>query len=257
MYDNITFEIVKEGIGLLKIEREKAMNILSLETVKELRKFLDEDLPEEIRVLIITGSGSKAFVAGADINQMRNMDREEFHNYCRISHGNFNRLQDLKIPVIAAINGYALGGGCELAVACDIRIASDKAKIGFPETKLGIFPCWGGSQRASRLVGSGRLKELIFTGEMIDAEEALKIGLVDRVVKQDELIDEVMKIAEKISSNSSLAISYAKESINQGSEMDITSALVMEMEMGVDCFDSEDRVEGMSAFLEKREPVFK
>lgn len=257
MYENIAYEQIRDGIGLLKIDREKVMNIMSLETVTELKKFIDEQLPnEDVRVLIITGAGSKAFVAGADIKQMREMSREEFQNYCGISHSNFNKIQNLKIPVIAAIKGYALGGGCELAVACDIRIASDNVKIGFPETKLGLFPCWGGSQRSSRLMGLGKVKELIFSGEMISAEEALRIGLVDRVVKQDELMDEVLNISEKIAQNSPLAISYAKEVINRGSEMELPASLEMELKMGVECFDSEDRLEGMTAFLEKRNAEF-
>ncbi|NIT13728.1 MAG: hypothetical protein GTN99_05665, partial [Candidatus Dadabacteria bacterium] len=231
---------------------------LSLETVTELKEFIENKLPDEdIRVLIITGAGKKAFVAGADISQMKEMSREQFHNYCAISHSNFNSLQEINIPVIAAINGYALGGGCELAVACDIRIASDNVKIGFPETTLGLFPCWGGSQRALRLLGTGKAKELIFTGGMISAEEALNIGLVNKVVKQDDLMDEVLGIAEKISTNGPLALGYAKEMINRGQDMELTKSLELELEMGVECFDSFDRVEGMTAFLEKRKAKFK
>jgi len=257
MFKNLKYEEIKNSIGLLTINREKAMNVLNLETVTELREFLENKLPEEdIKALIITGAGSKAFIAGADIKQMREMDRKEFENYSKISHGNFNTLQNLKIPVIAAINGYALGGGCELAIACDIRIASVNSKIGFPETKLGLFPCWGGSQRGSRLMSIGKLKELIFTGDMISADEALIIGLVDRVVKRDELMDKVLDMAEKIASNSPLAIRYAKAAINRGSETELSEALDMELNMGLDCFDSEDRIEGMSAFLEKREADF-
>ena len=258
MYENIAFEQVEKGIGLLKINREKVLNVMSLETVTELKKFIDEDLPNEnLNVLIVTGAGSKAFVAGADIKQMSEMSKAEFENYCNISHNNFDSLQALQIPVIAAVNGYALGGGCELAVACDIRIASENAKIGFPETKLGLFPCWGGSQRSSRLMSLGKVKELIFTGEMIGANEALEIGLVDKVVKQDELMGEVLSIAQKINQNSPLAVSYAKKVINNGSEMELVDSLKMELKMGVECFDSYDREEGMNAFLEKRPAEFK
>lgn len=257
MYENISFEIIKEGIGLLKINRENVLNVMSLETVKEIENFIENGLQnEDIRVLIITGSGSKAFVAGADIKQMKEMSRTEFRDYCEISHKNFNNLQNLKIPVIAAINGYALGGGCELAVACDIRIASENAKLGFPEVKLGLFPCWGGTQRSSRLIGLGKVKELIFTGEMIDSYEAYRIGLVDKVTKQEELMDEVIAMAEKISSNSPIAIGFAKEVINSGSETELKESLRLELNQGVECFDSKDRVEGMSAFLEKREADF-
>ncbi|MGH7885487.1 MAG: enoyl-CoA hydratase/isomerase family protein [Thermodesulfobacteriota bacterium] len=257
MYENISFEIVKQGIGLLKINREKVLNVMSLETVREIKSFIEKQLPNEnINVLIITGAGSKAFVAGADIKQMKEMSKSEFRDYCEISHANFSGLQNLKIPVIAAVNGYALGGGCELAVACDIRVASENAKLGFPETKLGLFPCWGGSQRSSRLMGLGKVKELIFTGEMIDAEESLRIGLVDKVVKQENLMEEVLSMAEKICSNSPLAIGLAKEAINRGSEMELNDSLELELNLGVNCFDSADRVEGMSAFLEKRGAKF-
>jgi len=258
MFEHISYEEIKDRIGLLKINREKALNALSLQTVSELNDFINEQLPgEDLRVLIITGSGSKAFVAGADIKQMKEMSKEEFHNYCNISHDNFNKMQNLKIPVIAAVNGYALGGGCELALACDIRIASDNVKIGFPETKLGLFPCWGGIQRSLKLMSISKVKELIFTGDMISAEEAFKIGLVDKVVKQDELMDEVLSMAEKISKNSPLAIGYAKQAINKGQEMDHSSSLEYELKMGVECFDSHDRLEGMSAHLEKRTAEFK
>lgn len=254
---NIRYEKINNGIGLLTINREKVMNILSLDTVEELKQFLDEKLQSwDIKVLIITGAGKKAFVAGADIKQMKEMDRQQFRDYCDISHHNFNKLQETNIPVIAAINGYALGGGCELALACDIRIASDNAKLGFPETKLGIFPCWGGSQRASRILGEGRAKELIFTGNMITAEKALRAGLVDRVVNQDQLMDSVFETAESISANSRLAIGYAKKVINKGTQMELSKALEMELELGAECFDSADRVEGMSAFLEKRSARF-
>ncbi|NIP39636.1 MAG: hypothetical protein GWO07_15185 [Candidatus Dadabacteria bacterium] len=258
MPQNIVYEEIRPKIGLLTINREKTLNTLSLETVTELKEFIDSKLPnEDIRVLIITGAGKKAFVAGADISQMKAMSRDEFNDYCQISHGNFNNLQTLKIPVIAAINGYALGGGSELALACDIRISSDNAKLGFPETKLGLFPCWGGTQRALRLLGIGKAKELIFTGEMISAEQASEIGMVDKVVKQDDLMDEVTGIAEKIANNSPLAISYAKEMINKGQDMELTKALELELQEGVKCFDSYDREKGMSAFLEKRTAEFK
>jgi enoyl-CoA hydratase len=258
MFENILYEEAGSRIGLLKINREKALNTLSLETVIELKEFIENHLPDkDIRVLIITGSGTKAFVAGADISQMKEMSKVEFNDYCNISHGNFNNLQKLKIPVIAAINGYALGGGSELALACDIRIASDNAKLGFPETNLGLFPCWGGSQRAPRLLGSGKAKELIFTAEMISAEKALEIGMVDKIVKQDELMDEVIGIAEKIANNSPLAVKYAKKAINMAQETSLSDSLESELIMGVECFDSYDRAEGMTAFMEKRAANFK
>ena len=258
MYEYLLFEVDDNSIGTLTINKERAMNTLSLETIKELKQFTESELlGSNLKVLIITGAGRKAFVAGADIGQMKEMTREQFEEYCNLGHDTFNALQQAPFPVIAAVNGYALGGGCELAVACDIRIASDNAKVGFPETKLGLFPCWGGSQRVTRLMGIGKAKELIFTGEMITAENALEIGLVDKVVPKDELMAEVGKIAQMIASNSPLAVKFAKDVINKGSEMDLPDALSFELKNGLECFDSDDRLEGMSAFMEKRTADFK
>lgn len=258
MYEYLLFEVDENHIGILTINKESALNTLSLETITELKQFTENELINSgLKVLIVTGAGRKAFVAGADISQMRAMTKKEFQNYCNLGHSAFNALQEAPFPVIAAINGYALGGGCELSVACDIRIASENAKIGFPETKLGLFPCWGGSQRVTRLIRIGKAKELIFTGKMISAQEALEIGLVDKVVAKEELIEEVRKIAGQIAANSPLAIRFAKKVINKGSEMKLPDALSFELENGLECFDSEDRVEGMSAFLEKRTANFK
>lgn len=257
MYKDLLFEKRDSGVGILTINKPKSMNVLSYETVAELEKFTGDQMQsEDLKALIVTGSGKKAFVAGADIGQMREMHRDEFENYCRAAHGIFNALQQAPFPVIAAVNGYALGGGCEFAVACDIRIASDNAKVGFPETKLGLFPCWGGSQRITRITGIGKAKELIFTGKMITAEEALEIGLVDKVVKQEQLLDEALNMAEQIASNAPLAVGLAKKVINKGSDMDISQGLEYELKNGIECFSSKDRVEGMSAFLEKREADF-
>lgn len=258
MYEFLLFEMDKNGVGRLTINKERAMNTLSLETIMELKQFTENELINSgLKVLIITGAGSKAFVAGADIGQMKEMTKSEFEGYCNLGHDAFNALQQAPFPVIAAVNGYALGGGCELAVACDIRIASENARIGFPETKLGLFPCWGGSQRVTRLMGIGKAKELIFTGEMITAGEALEIGLVDKVVSKETLMDEANKIAGKIAANSPLAVGFAKKVINRGSEMELPEALSYELENGLECFDSDDRVEGMSAFIEKRTADFK
>ncbi len=258
MYEHLLFEVDENSIGTLTINKERAMNTLSLETLTELHQFTQNELLNSgLKVLIVTGAGGKAFVAGADIGQMREMNREEFENYCNLGHSTFNALQEAPFPVIAAVNGYALGGGCELAVACDIRIASEKVKIGFPETKLGLFPCWGGSQRTTRLMGIGKAKELIFTGVMIGAQEALEIGLVDKVVKKEELMDEAKKTASLIAANSPFAVGLAKKVINTGSEMELPEALSYELQNGLECFDSQDRLEGMSAFLEKRTANFK
>lgn len=258
MYEHLLFETGDNGIATLTINKERTMNTLSLETLTEFNNFTANELVNSgLKALIITGAGRKAFVAGADIAQMKEMSRDDFKHYSKLGHDTFNALQMAPFPVIAAVNGYALGGGCELAVACDMRIASETAKIGFPETKLGLFPCWGGSQRITRLTGLGKAKELIFTGEMISAESALQIGLVDKVVPKDELLDEANRIAGLIASNSPLAVSIAKNVINRGSEMELPEALTFELENGLECFDSGDRLEGMTAFLEKRTAEFK
>jgi len=258
MYEYLLFEVDENGIGTLTINKERAMNTLSLETIIELKQFTENELVNaDLKVLIITGAGGKAFVAGADIAQMKEMTKDEFEGYCNLGHSAFDSMQQAPFPVIAAVNGYALGGGCELAVACDMRIASENAKIGFPETKLGLFPCWGGSQRITRLMGIGRAKELIFTGAMISAQEALEIGLVDKVVAKEDLMNEANKIAGLIAANSPLAVSFAKKVINRGSEMQLPDALAYELQNGLECFDSEDRLEGMTAFMEKRTANFK
>lgn len=253
----ITFNIASDNIGILTVNREKDLNVLNRDTIHEFWDLIYNQLPKEnIRALIITGAGNKAFVAGADIRQMSSMHSEDFKSYCNSAHNVFNTLQSLDIPVIAAINGYALGGGCELICACDIRIASENAKIGFPEVKLGIFPCWGGSQRATRLIGMGRAKQLIFTGDLISAHEAYEIGLVQKVVDQNDLMNTALSVAQTIAKNSPSAITYAKRSINQGIEMALPVALRNEIMLGIESFNTDDRVEGMNAFLEKRSPVF-
>ena len=255
---NIKYEMYSDNIGVITINREKSLNVLNLQTIQELWEFIYSDLPDkEINVLVITGAGNKAFVAGADIKEMSTMNESEFKQYCDTAHNVFNTLQSLDIPVIAAVNGYALGGGCELICACDIRIASDNAKVGFPEVKLGIFPCWGGSQRAARLIGMGKAKELIFSGEVISAHEGYNMGLIQKVVNQDELMNAVLELSKSISTNSSLAIKYAKRSINEGMEQSLHVALRKEINLGLEAFNSADRLEGMNAFLEKRTPNFK
>ena len=258
MYEDLLFERTESGVGVLTINKPKSMNVLNGDTIGQLKGFVTEKLPaENLKVLVLTGAGSKAFVAGADVRQMSKMTTDEFKDYCALGRGAFDYLEQASFAVIAAINGYALGGGLELALGCDIRIASENARLGFPETKLGLFPCWGGTQRSTRLIGPGKTKKLIFTGEMITASEALSLGLVDKVVEQEELMAEVMKTAEQIAHNSPLAVNYAKKAINRGSETGLSEGLAYEMEVGFQCFDSYDRVEGMSAFVEKRTAEFK
>ncbi|MCY4262187.1 MAG: enoyl-CoA hydratase-related protein [Candidatus Dadabacteria bacterium] len=258
MYEDLLFESRDSGVGLLTINKKRDMNVLNVDTLSHLKEFVTEKLPaENLKVLIVIGAGTKAFVAGADVRQMSRMTTDEFRDYCALGRVAFDYLEQASFAVIAAINGYALGGGLELALSCDIRIASEKARVGFPETKLGLFPCWGGTQRSTRLIGPGKTKKLVFTGEMVTASEALSLGLVDKVVEQGELMDEVMKIAEQIAHNSPLAVNYAKKAINRGSETGLSEGLAYEMDAGFQCFDSYDRVEGMSAFVEKRTAEFK
>lgn len=257
-YEFIEYEKDNNGIGTLNINRPSALNALNWDTLKDLGSFIENDFPnEDLRVLIITGSGGKAFVAGADIAQMSGMSLEQFKEYTDYAHHIFNLIENSPCPSIAAVNGYALGGGCELALACDIRVASEKAKLGFPEVKLGIFPGWGGSQRITRISGNGKAKELIYTGEMISAEEALRIGLVERVVPHEVIMKEAKKLALLIANRAPLAVSAAKKAINQGSEIVLDKALDLEKELIFSCFETDDRVEGMKAFLEKRDPEFK
>jgi enoyl-CoA hydratase len=257
-FEFIIYEREPSDIGVLTINRPRVLNALNWQTLRELRTFLEDILPREnLKALIITGAGDKAFVAGADIAEMNEMKDSEFQDYVDLAHKVYNLIESDPSPCIAAINGYALGGGCELALACDIRIASDRAKLGFPEVKLGIFPGWGGTQRATRILGLGRTKELVFTGEMIDAGEALRIGLVERVVPHEKLMEEARGLANTIAKRGPRAVRMAKTAINAGSEMDLQKALLLEKTLVSLCFDSEDRVEGMKAFLQKREPSFK
>jgi enoyl-CoA hydratase len=184
------------------------------------------------------------------------MKERDFQDYVDYAHRVYELIENEPCPSIAAINGYALGGGCELALACDIRIASEKARLGFPEVKIGIFPGWGGTQRVTRVLGLGKTKELVFTGEMVNAEEALRIGLVERVVPHSEIMNEAKKLAGEIAKRGPIAVRLSKTAINAGSEMDLQKALLLEKTLVSLCFDSQDRIEGMKAFLEKREPLF-
>jgi len=249
---------VKDNIALVTINRPKSLNALNPETLEELYACLKElaDNAELVGV-IITGAGEKAFVAGADISVMQGYDALEGREMGRLGHRVMDAITALEKPVIAAVNGFALGGGCELALACDIRICSDNAKFGQPEVNLGVIPGFGGTQRLPRLVGSGHALELLLTGDMIGAEEACRIGLVNRVVAQDQLIDECMTVMQKISSKGPIAVKLCKEVVRSGMEMDIARACRYEADLFGVCFASEDQKEGMQAFLEKRKPVFK
>ena len=256
-FDNLLVE-QKGRVALLTINRPKSLNALNGETLQELgQAFSTLEQEEEIKVIILTGAGDKAFVAGGDISVMAKATPLLARELALQAQHLFNRIETCSKPVIAAINGYALGGGCELAMACDIRLASDNAKIGQPEINLGIIPGWAGTQRLPRLVGKGRAKELIFTGDMLSAVEACSMGLVNRVFPQTELLQAALQMAEKVATKGGIALRLAKEAIDNGMEMDTTRAGDYEADLFALCFATEDQKEGMGAFLEKRQAVFK
>lgn len=255
--NNVIFE--KEGnIGVLTINRPKALNALNSETLKDLDSAIDYiEKQDDIYVVILKGAGDKAFVAGADIAEMKDLNEEEGKRFGFLGNRVFRRLEKLDKPTIAAINGFALGGGCEISMACDIRIATNKAKFAQPEVGLGITPGFGGTQRLSRIVGLGKAKELIYTGDMIKADEAYRIGLVNKVVEVDSLMEEAMALAKKIANNAPIAVKLCKDAINRGMQVDIDSAINIEAEDFGKCFATEDQKEGMNAFLERRDKNFK
>ncbi|MBF4695583.1 enoyl-CoA hydratase-related protein [Fusibacter ferrireducens] len=256
VFDTLSFEMVNK-IGILTINKPESLNALNTKVLKELSIAVDRVKErEDVDVLIITGAG-KAFVAGADITEMKDMNAQEGRAFGTFGMHVFRKIELLEKPVIAVINGFALGGGCELAMCCDIRIASEKAKFGQPEVGLGITPGFAGTQRLTRLVGMGRAKELIFTAEIITAEQALNIGLVNSVVSSEALMRTALAMANKISANAQLAVRYAKSAINRGSESDIETAMVIEQDLFGLCFATQDQKEGMTAFIEKRVPDFK
>ncbi|HYF84073.1 MAG TPA: enoyl-CoA hydratase-related protein [Clostridia bacterium] len=255
-YNNILYK-VEENIAFITLNRPKALNALNTETLDDLGwAVLRAGKEKEVKAVIITGEG-RAFVAGADIAEMRGLTIQEGRDMTILGQEVFNRIENLDKPVIAAVNGFALGGGCELAMACDIRVASDKAKFGQPEVNLGIIPGFGGTQRLPRLVGKGAAKYLIFTGEMISAEEAFRLGLVDKVVPGEELLSTAVSIAKVIMSKAPVAIKMAKHAIKNGMNVDLKSGIAYEAEAYTTSFGTEDRIEGMSAFVEKRSAEFK
>lgn len=249
---------IEDNIITVTINRPKALNALNPETIMELGKCVDMiEQNADIKVVIITGEGAKSFVAGADIKAMSTMNPVEGRNWGMVAQNVFTHIENLPQPVIAAVNGYALGGGCELACACDFRYASDNAKFGQPEVGLGVTPGFGGTQRLPRVVGRGYGKELIYTANMIDAQEAYRIGLVNKVVPQEQLMEEVMKTAKTIASKGTIAVNLSKAAINRGINCDVITGIAYEAEVFGLCFATEDQKEGMKAFIEKRKAAFK
>jgi enoyl-CoA hydratase len=245
-----------EAVAVLTVDRQDALNALDVETLTDLRDRLrDFAADDDVRVVILTAAGEKAFVAGADIKYMRGLDVDEAKAWGALGHETGRLLETMAKPTIAAVNGFALGGGCELALACDIRYAASGAKLGQPEVNLGIIPGWGGTQRLARVCGLGIAKELIFTGRIVDAEEALRIGLVNAV--HDPVLDKAHETAALLASKSPIALRVMKELANRALGGDHAANLEAEGETFGELFSSDDAKEGMTAFVEKREPVFK
>lgn len=244
-------------VAILAINRPNALNALNRSVLLELEAALDDlEKNQEIYVIVMTGEG-KAFVAGADIEEMKDMTPAEAKKFAELGSRVFKKIETIDKPVIAAVNGYALGGGCELAMACDIIIAGEKAKFGQPEVGLGITPGFGGTQRLPRIVGTKIAKELLFTGEIIGAEEAERIGLVNKVVPQQMSLQTAIEMGKSIASKGQIAVRNCKSAVNRGIETDIDSGVVIENQLFASCFENSDQKEGMTAFIEKRKANFK
>lgn len=256
-YENILFQL-EDRVGIVTMNRPKALNALNPKTLEELGNLLEHVREEgDTHVLVLTGAGEKAFVAGADISEFPRMNPLQARFFAEKGQEVFFMLEQLPIPVIACVNGFALGGGCELAMSCDFIYASDRARFGQPEVNLGLIPGFGGTQRLARLIGRARAKELCMTGEMIDAEQARALGLVARVFPADMLMAETMKVARSLSLKSMGVLRSLKRVIDRGMDMDLRNGCALEAEAFGACFAGEDSREGVSAFLEKRQPRFK
>jgi enoyl-CoA hydratase len=255
--ENVKLE-KKNQIAYVTIDRPKVLNALNMATMEELQEvFTDLAADTAIRVVILTGGGEKSFVAGADINELQKNNAVEAKAYTHRGQAVLDLIENLGKPVIACINGFALGGGCEIAMACTMRLASEKAKLGQPEVKLGIIPGYGGTQRLPRLVGTGLAMQILLTGEMISAQEAHRIGLVNEVLPAEKLIPRAEEIAAKIIANAPLAIQYCMEAVNQGLNMTLQEGLFLEATLFSVCCATEDKNEGTTAFLEKRAANFR
>jgi enoyl-CoA hydratase len=256
-YKNIIFKI-EEQIATITFNRPEVLNALNEASLKELSHAIDNVAEDgDIRVLILTGAGDKSFVAGADIREFLKFNALKAKLFSEMGHGLVNKLQEMPIPVIAAVNGFALGGGCEVVIACDFIYASENAMFGLPEINLGIIPGFGGTQRLPRLIGKNRAKEMIFTGKMIPATEAQAMGLVNKVCAQDELMDEVLNVAKIIISKGKVSLRAAKQAINTGMDVDLKTGCRIEIDAFAICQASPDAKEGTQAFLEKRGADFK
>jgi enoyl-CoA hydratase len=246
-----------EGVAWIRIDRPESLNSLNIDVMRELdQAFRHAEKDPNIKVTVLTGEGDKAFVSGGDIKNMDAQTAVQLLNEQVEGQEIIRHIEESTKPVIAAINGYAFGGGTELALACDIRIASQKAKFGLPEITLGIMPGYGGTQRLPRLVGPSKAKELMMTGDFISAEEALAVGMVNKVVPHEQLQSEVMKFAKKLCERPPIALQMIKEAVNYGMQMDLTSAIRMEARIFNILFNTEDKAEGLRAFIEKRKPTF-
>jgi enoyl-CoA hydratase len=255
-YENLILE--REGnIATIKINRPQALNALNEQTLRDLMHAVDElEMDKAISVVVLTGEG-KAFIAGADIKHMVSLTPLQAKLFAEYGHNLLNKIEASRLPFIAAVNGYALGGGCEVMMACDIAIASTKAKLGQPEINLGISPGFGGTQRLTRHVGRMRAKELLLTGDNISAQEAFELGLVNKVVEPEQLMEETMKLAQKIAAKSNVQISFIKALVNKGADVDLATANYLEISYFSSSFSTHDQKEGMNAFIEKRKPEFK
>lgn len=254
--DYILYE-QKGQTGIITINREKALNALNSQVLDELNTTLDAVNLDEVRCLILTGAGTKSFVAGADIGEMSTLTKAEGEAFGKKGNDVFRKIETFPIPVIAAVNGFALGGGCEISMSCDIRICSDNAVFGQPEAGLGITPGFGGTQRLARLVGAGMAKQMIYTARNIKADEAYRIGMVNAVYTQEELLPAAEKMAAGIAKNAPIAVRNCKKAINEGLDLDMDAAVALEEKLFGDCFESEDQKYGMAFFLDKNKEKVK
>ena len=242
------------AVAVLTIDRPKALNALNPEVLADLKAAFEGIDQNAVRCVVLTGAGDKSFVAGADIGSMSTMTKAEGEAFGKLGNDIFLMIEGFPLPVIAAVNGFALGGGCELAMSCDIRICSDNAMFGQPEVGLGITPGFGGTQRLARLVGMGMAKQLLYTARNIDAAEALRIGLVNAVIPQAELLDAALKMAGQIAKNAPIAVRACKKAVNEGVQVSIDKGVEIEEKIFGDCFETHDQVEGMACFLSREKP---